>query len=103
MTDRIQHLEEKVLYVLDKYPKTRNDDVDLTLTILWVYLPDEFTKIGEKVFVGTTALRRVREDNVKRVRAKIQNDQGKFLPTDPDVRKKRKITEEDWFNYAQNG
>lgn len=37
-----------------------------------------------------------REDNVKRVRAKIQNEEHKYLPTNPDVLIKRGILEEYW-------
>ena len=42
-----------------------------------------------------------REDNVKRIRAIIQNDEHLFLPTDAKVRKKRQINEQDWLDYVR--
>ena len=89
-------LKEKVLYVLERNPETRNDDAILTFTIIATYLPDEVIIKDNKYFISTYALKRVREDNVKRIRATIQNEDKKFLPTLESVRRQRKINEEDW-------
>lgn len=43
-----------------------------------------------------------REDNIKRVRAKIQNEEHKYLPTTEEVRKQRKISEEEWHAWSVN-
>lgn len=43
-----------------------------------------------------------REDNVKRIRAKIQNEEKKYLPTSLEVAKQRKINEEDWRAWSKN-
>ena len=40
-----------------------------------------------------------REDNIKRVRAKIQNEEHKFLPTDFKIMKKRKSASKTWREY----
>lgn len=40
-----------------------------------------------------------KEDNVKRIRATIQNQKNQFLPTDEVIRKKRQIKEEEWRKY----
>jgi len=105
--EKIHRLTEKVRYCLEKYPEARNDDAVLTLRIIEAYLPDDVRMIvvqeGEKPvpFVRYRALIRVREDQVKRVRAKIQNEEGRFLPTDERVRKARKISEEAWFKWSK--
>lgn len=105
---KINLLTEKVRYCLEKYPETRNDDALLTLRIIQAYLPEDVHLIAVPdspkpvAFVRYRALMRVREDNVKRIRAKIQNEEGLFLPTDPKVREKRKINEEAWLKWARN-
>jgi hypothetical protein len=37
-----------------------------------------------------------REDNLKRIRAKIQNEEGKYLPTKKEIALKRGIEESKW-------
>ena len=37
-----------------------------------------------------------REDNIKRIRAKIQNDEKRLLPTKWEVARKRGILEDEW-------
>lgn len=43
-----------------------------------------------------------REDNIKRIRAKIQNEEHKYLPTTLEVARQRKINEEDWKAWSRN-
>lgn len=43
-----------------------------------------------------------REDNIKRIRAKIQNEEHRYLPTTPEIRKQRQISELDWRAWSQN-
>lgn len=43
-----------------------------------------------------------REDNIKRIRAKIQNEEHKYLPTTLEVARQRKIAEEDWRAWSRN-
>lgn len=106
-TKAIKRLEEKVIFCLQKYPEARNNDTRLTLYIIHEYLPGMLVRSTtirpgdkEEWWVKTEALYIVREDNVKRVRAKIQNDRHLYLPTDPAVRKQRKINEEVWHAYC---
>lgn len=89
--DRLEHAEE-----------TRNSDIKLTIAIWIKYYPDQVldTSRGEKTGIFLESLFKLpREDNVKRIRAKIQNVEHRFLPTDPEVRKKRQISEEEWYDY----
>jgi len=40
-----------------------------------------------------------REDNIKRIRATIQNYEGRYLPTSWEVAKKRGIEENKWRSF----
>lgn len=93
-------LDDQVRYCLDKYPETRNSDITLTMHI-W----KEFYKNKLGVIDGVLAIRLrdlfdlPREDNVKRVRAHIQNDLKEFVPTNWEIAKKRKWLQHDWKQY----
>ena len=94
-------LRDQVIYCLTQDPHSRNSDIRLTQVLWWNYYNSYFIK-GEddKWLIRVGDLWSLpREDNIKRVRAKIQNDENKFLPTDPEVCRKRKIKEEDWRRY----
>lgn len=82
--------------------QTRNSDIKLTISVWIKYYPNYVldTSQGEKSGIFLDALFELpREDNIKRIRAKIQNEEKKYLPTDPEVRKKRNISEEAWYDY----
>lgn len=89
-----------VSYFLRERKELRNDDIDLQIAIIrhkhayWVRSDGDGT-----IWVAVPALKRFTQDNVKRVRAKIQNEEGMYLPTDPAVRIARKIKEEEWQKW----
>lgn len=90
-------LKEKVLNVLEKYPDTRNSDITLTLRIWLEYHRNDISVFEGKNYVRLTKIFDLpREDNIKRIRAKIQNEEYLFLPTDPNIIKKRKLNEKKW-------
>ena len=98
---RIRNLRKIVETELSKNEKARNDDRYLTLLIWWRYFPEYFIMHECKHYIKADAVLSLpREDNVKRLRAKIQNEEHKFLPTDPEVRRKRGISEEVWLKYC---
>lgn len=98
----LNNLKEKILFCLQNFEITRNDDAQLTFFIIHKYLPNEIIQVNEKWYISTEALKQVREDNVKRLRAHIQNVEHKFLPTTEEVRRKRKIGEQEWRIYLAN-
>lgn len=93
---RLKNMVEQVLRDNPKYngAEARNSDVALMI-IIW----QRWYGVSDKPD-GIVHVRRLfdlpREDNVKRVRAKIQNEEHKYLPTNPDVLIKRGILEEYW-------
>lgn len=95
MSKKESQLVDKVEYCLITYPETRNSDLQLTFRIINTYMPEEMLQIGEKWFISTKALKEIREDNVKRYRC-LFNNKGKYLPTDLEVIKQRKLLEKQW-------
>lgn len=94
----IKRLNEKVEYCLEYYPETRNSDIELTTRIWKEFHKSYLFDLGSKeLYVKVKDLFELpREDNIKRVRAKIQNDDKKWLPTDWKIAKKRGILEGEW-------
>jgi len=93
-------LRKQVLYILENYPDTRNDDIDLTIKV-WQHFPPYNENTGQdikihrsektKYYIALEDLHWLqREDHIKRIRADIQNKDGLWLPTDPRVAEFRK-------------
>ncbi len=100
-TQPLKNLKAKVEFCLSRSSKARNSDVYLTQMIIYKYMPLEVQKIRGKWWFSGRSFYMVREDNVKRIRAKFQNHptNPKYLPDDPKVRKARNINEETWRNF----
>ena len=97
------NLKTQVRHCLLEYPETRNSDITLMLKIWEIYFP-EYLKKGATGQIGVwlkDLYELPREDNIKRVRAFFQNTQGLYLPSDPAVRKQRKIEEEKWLEFIR--
>lgn len=97
-------LRAKIERVMTEFPQARNSDQWLTIKIWTLYHPmtiDWTDKANPKI-----ALRDImsmeREDNVKRIRAVIQNEEKRLLPTSWEVAKQRKINEGEWKEYIRN-
>lgn len=92
---KIKNLLEQVRWCLEHQPETRNSDIALTVAVWREFYPEYVTEAGVP-FGSLYTL--PREDSVKRLRAKIQNDPIKptYLPTRWDVAKKRGISELEW-------
>jgi len=98
-------LTEKVERVLRQFPETRNSDALLTIQIWKTYNDSQLITWKDwisKYIKLETVLDLPREDTVKRVRAKLQNEKGLYLPTSIEVRKKRRINEESWHNWSMD-
>lgn len=97
----MRNLKEKILSILNEDEESRNSDIRLTQMIWWRFHNNKLIELEDKkLAVRLSDLFDLpREDNIKRIRAKIQNEENKFLPTREDVRKQRKINEEQWRRY----
>lgn len=93
---RLKNMVEQVLRDNPSYMgvEARNSDIALMI-LIW----QRWYNVSDRPD-GIVHVRRLfdlpREDNVKRVRAKLQNEEHKYLPTNPDVLIKRGILEQYW-------
>lgn len=98
----IDTLKKRVHKILELYPKSRDSDVMLMLYLWQSYYPSRIHRENDespKYVYLRDIMDLPREDNIKRVRAIIQNVDGEFLPTSKAVAKQRKINEETWKAY----
>lgn len=104
MEESIKNLKIAVLGCLQDYPKARDSDQYLTIMVWMRHFPSRIVELpdGSKAVRLRDVMEMPREDTIKRVRAIIQNDEGKWLPTSLAVAKKRKINEEVWRDYCRN-
>lgn len=97
MTYKTQ-LKDQVEKVLQDTPETRNSDIALTIEV-WKRYYSAFvgqTKSGDDAIKLISLYQLPTQDNIKRIRAKFQNDELKYLPTKKEVAKQRRINEEVW-------
>jgi len=90
-------LKDKVEYCLKNYPETSNSDVQLTLRIIYQFHNSHIKLIEGKWWTTTEIQKEIREDDVKRYRARF-NSKGMYLPTDPEVIKHRNKLRKKWHN-----
>lgn len=97
---KIKNLDFQVRTVLQKDERSRNSDIRLMQILWYFYYRDKLVEIDGKWFVALETLYDLpREDNIKRIRAKIQNEERLYLPTDPAIAKKRGWLEDEWRGY----
>lgn len=93
-------MEAKIRGVLQRDEASRNSDIRLTQVYWWTHHKDLMQDADTKPYVYLGDLWKLpSQDGIKRVRAKIQNEKNEYLPTDPKVREKRSISEQEWRAY----
>lgn len=102
MTEKkIKNLRKAIEHILKNIPETRNSDQYLTLCIWKNFCPDVVKNFDGVDYIAMKDFMELpREDNIKRLRAKIQNEEHKYLPTSWEVAKQRQIDESVWRNYV---
>lgn len=103
-------LKRKILNILHDIPETRNCDVLLTTEIWKRYNPKclKFRQEDSRIYIAIDDLQKIpREDHVKRIRAKIQNDKKRplhlrYLPTREEVAKQRKLNMAEWYVWSKS-
>lgn len=93
----IETLTKTVISILEADTESRNDDRRLTFKVL------QRLQGKCKGPLLTLKLRELRKlpafATITRVRAVLQNQLHKYLPTSPEVRRQRQINEDDWMGY----
>lgn len=92
---KLNQYKQMVEYVLQEYPKARDDDLTMTI-LVW----QEFYGVGSTVEVEKLH-QLPRELTLVKLRQTVQNKEKKFLPTDLAVARKRGIEEQDWRWYVK--
>jgi len=99
------NLKQKVLNVLEYSPETSNSDIELTKKIWKKFHLDKliYSQEARDYCLPLGNLSDIpTQDDIKRVRAHIQNNEHKFLPTDQKVLEARKILEKQWYIESLN-
>lgn len=93
-------IKSQVLSCLSGCVRCRESDIHLTMHI-WVkhYNSKVHSNEGRPYVYLSDIGGLPREDHVKRIRAKIQNEEHQYLPQNPEVRRKRSISESEWRQY----
>jgi hypothetical protein len=86
-------LQSQVEDILNRIPETRNSDKKLTWAV-WRYFYSIGMQITEEQFMDLPS-----QDSVKRIRAKLQNDDHRYLPTNLEIALKRGFKEEEWREW----
>lgn len=82
-----------VLRLLKEDERCRNDDKWL----IWRFLREE---AGVRIFIPFEQFRDMPSfESIRRMRQHIQNTEQKLLPTDPEVRTARRISQLEWRNW----
>ena len=73
--------------VLAEDPNARNNDLWLIISV--------WRKQGLKVYLDYSKLGEVANfESIRRIRQKIQNEEGRYLPTNPEVCRQRRMRQE---------
>lgn len=86
-------LQQQIERTLEDYPETRNSDITLMIRIWETYYSDYMV---DGRFGLDDLYNLPREDNIKRIRARIQNVEKRLLPTSEEVVKKRRRNVNVW-------
>ena len=107
--DEFEKIKDRVLRHLKDNPKTRNSDKVLYYSIMKeVYYdhiatnPTDQQKYNFNNLLWTLLDKTPNLESIRRIRQKIQADYV-FLPTDPQIKKKRKIREDNFYDYFGKG
>jgi len=87
LLERLKTVKDRVEYLLEVYPESRNDDFYLWL--LYVRTFDKNLSNYIKFIPYRLIRNAVKFETISRVRRKIQ-EEGRLLPTDPKVLEKRR-------------
>lgn len=99
---RIQNVAEMVEAVLCTVPESRNSDITLTIEVWKSYCSDVLMYHPEtnEPYVSLARLFDLpREDHIKRIRAKIQNVERRYLPTKVEILIERAKLSDEWKQF----
>lgn len=94
----LNSVKEEVQRLLEKYPRTRDNDFYLQWLYLKGYLRRKYDI--QLPMIPFEAIDEIsgKLETVSRVRRQLQSS-GQFLPTDPEVLRKRRLKEEEYRQH----
>ena len=91
--------KQRVRHILLEHPEARNSDMELFVCYLIKFHRNRLSDTNVGWALPLENFKHLPPfENLRRCRQIIQNDNGEFLPTDPQVIKDRKIKEKNWYN-----
>lgn len=89
--------KDRVEKLLREVPELRNNDLKLVWAFWSTYDTNrsELNTISRDEFVNILS----NPACIIRLRALIQNEEGNYLPNNPEIRKQRRISQEKWDEY----
>lgn len=94
-----KEIKKLVRYILHYFPYTRDNDTDLAIKLWQEFYPQHF----EGDMMDVNALKKMPSiKTISRVRRQVQNDEGRYLPTNWETAKRRKIAQDDWEEWARS-
>jgi len=90
LKEKLRTIKQRVEFILANYPLTRNNDLYLWIIYLRTFSPEASRYIRYlpyDVFEKFPSF-----ETITRIRRKLQ-EEGKYLPTDPEVAKRRRKLE----------
>lgn len=94
-------ITKQVVYELATNPKSRNNDILLTQLVWEDYYPQFITRdvLGDPMIYLRDLYAVPNQDDIKRIRAKIQNEDRLYLPTDINIFIKRAKNSKEWRTF----
>ena len=93
----LKKIKDKVSYILENYPTTRNSDLKLIANYMQLF--HQITTLRDWAINSDTL--RVTPETIRRTRQAL-NNQGLFLPTVHAVLVKRRLLTKDFKAFARN-
>lgn len=97
-------LKYQVSHILSHFPEARNSDIRLTIELWKHFYPNMIIAnmsygVDNPLIAIKDLFELPREDNIKRIRAKIQNEDREFLPTDIKIFIERARASNEWRRF----
>lgn len=96
--EELRTVREQVLWTLERYESARNDDLLLTWIVLRTFHGLKMPYVEWQELKSLPKL-----ESIRRVRQKLQNEDGTFPPTDPTVlaRRRREWAMKTWATASE--
>src|SRR5690606_21326136 len=95
--EKLKKLKYQVEFVLENEERARNDDNFLHEVLIRTFYRQYLVNIDGAMGVKLSSFADLpNRETIKRVRAKIQNTEGRFVPTSWQVAKARQWNEDKW-------